>query len=459
MQEMVKKYDIAVVGGGVAGLYCCLQINSEYKVALFEATDRIGGRIETVNMEGFNAEYGAMRFDPSRQPILGKLIQELNLKVERFHEYNTPPITYRQTIYKLNDDEKDLNALSLIKLAIRKILKKSEKELLSLNEEELEHIKCEGKYNGEYLWKQGVWNLFSDVLSHDAIKYIINDGSFFHFVHENSGIDWIITNIKMFQMSENLKGIKNGMERLTDGMLKKITDKGIDVYKKHNLIDLKSSNIGEISLHFDNDKIFKADRVILAIPQRSLNFLKGLPESIKASLSSVVELPLSKCFFIVKDPWWEEDITNLGQIPFPARELHYQKIKGKGSIMVYSDRPYINFWAGYVNSQYHDKPEINCNKELAEKFAKLMHIDSRKILSYGIHDWGRAPYWAALHNWKPGVQSGKVREKLEAFSLDEGINQKKNIHICGEAFSDYQGFIEGSLRSANNVIQKYNINK
>lgn len=32
-------------------------------MALFEATNRIGGRIETVKMEGFNAEYGAMRVD------------------------------------------------------------------------------------------------------------------------------------------------------------------------------------------------------------------------------------------------------------------------------------------------------------------------------------------------------------------------------------------------------------
>ncbi len=42
------KYDIAIVGGGIAGLYCCLQADPDNKVALFESTDRIGGRIETV---------------------------------------------------------------------------------------------------------------------------------------------------------------------------------------------------------------------------------------------------------------------------------------------------------------------------------------------------------------------------------------------------------------------------
>lgn len=29
----------------------------------------------------------------------------------------------------------------------------------------------------------------------------------------------------------------------------------------------------------------------------------------------------------------------------------------------------------------------------------------------------------------------------------------KNVHICGEAYSDYQGFIEGALRSAEDVLE------
>ncbi len=42
------KYDIAVVGGGIAGLYCCMQADPDKKIALFESTNRMGGRIETV---------------------------------------------------------------------------------------------------------------------------------------------------------------------------------------------------------------------------------------------------------------------------------------------------------------------------------------------------------------------------------------------------------------------------
>src|SRR5215467_6677332 len=49
--------DVAVVGGGVAGLFCCLQLFNRYSsagtdeplktIALFEGSSRLGGRIES----------------------------------------------------------------------------------------------------------------------------------------------------------------------------------------------------------------------------------------------------------------------------------------------------------------------------------------------------------------------------------------------------------------------------
>lgn len=59
--EKMKEYDIAIIGAGIAGLYCCMRANPDKKVIFLKP---IGRRIETVKMDVFNAEYGAMRFDP-----------------------------------------------------------------------------------------------------------------------------------------------------------------------------------------------------------------------------------------------------------------------------------------------------------------------------------------------------------------------------------------------------------
>ena len=379
-----------------------------------------------------------------------KLIEDLGLETEHFHEYSGPSLHDIPLTYDLDENEKGLTILELISLTIQRVLHISKEQILNMTEKEMEHIRRETRYNGEFLWKQGLWNVFSDEIPLDAIKFLITNGSFYHLLHENpNAAEWIIIMVKMFQMSEKLKGIKNGMQKITDTMLEKIQEKGIVVYKNHTLRTITSSGEENIELFFDNGRTFCAKNVVLAIPPRSLKSVNGLPGDIKKLLPSVMEIPLLKCFFIIKDPWWKENIPNEGLTALPAREIHYSKKDDSGSIMVYSDRPYINFWSNYVTGEYHERTEIGCNKELPLMFARRMQIDPERIIMYGIRDWGRDPYGAACHIWRPGVRSWEVSPKLEAFSLNKN---DKNVHICGEAFSDFQGFMEGSLRSAHNVM-------
>jgi monoamine oxidase len=449
------KFDIAVIGGGIAGLYCCLHALQGRSIALFEATERIGGKVETVEMEGFTAEYGAMRFDPERQPLIGRLIQELGLETEPFPEYTSPGVELRRTRYDLTESEEHLTTLELMTLAICRILDKPGDELLAMTEAELEQVRRGWRYEGEPLWKYGLWNLFSHVLSYEALKYIIMDGSFYHFLHENPGAAaWMINWVKMLQMSKYLKGIKGGIQRITSAMLEKAERNGVGIYKRHTLKSIVPSKSKRLTLVFENGKRCESNHVILAIPPRSLRSISGLPSSLTRLLGLVLEIPLLKCFFIVKDPWWKENIPNQDIGSFPTREVHYYSRDGIGNVMVYADRPYINFWNRFVNSIQHEAAETCCNEELRLAFARSMQIDPDRIVAYGIRDWGRKPYGAACHLWKPGIEFWKVSEELEAFSLQEDATALRNVHICGEAFSDYQGFMEGALRSAENVMRR-----
>jgi hypothetical protein len=72
------------------------------------------------------------------------------------------------------------------------------------------------------------------------------------------------------------------------------------------------------------------------------------------------------------------------------------------------------------------------------------------IIFYGIRDWGREPYGAANHSWRPERKSWEIQRRLGAIKILPA--PKATMHVCGEAYSDYQGFIEGALRSAIYVL-------
>ena len=336
---------------------------------------------------------------------------------------------------------------------MQRVLEITETEMLSISENRLESIRRDGVFFGRPLWKQGLWNILESVISHNALRYIVMEGSFFHFIHENpSAAAWMITWVKMLQMSPNLRTIRHGMQSLTDAMVSNLIQNGTDIHSAHVLVGLESYDTKRVRLHFSEGQTYIAKQVVLTLPEHCLMRIGGLPMSIKALFGSVLDIPLLKCFFVVEDPWWKDNIPHLDMRNLPAREVHYQKHNGKGLVMVYADRPYLGFWSQYLRKGYETRAEIDGDEGLPLAFARLMKIEPKRILSYGIRHWGADPYGAACHLWKPGVKSWLVQDKVSAFSI--GRNGINNVHICGEAFSDYQGFIEGALRTAHEVMEK-----
>ena len=301
------------------------------------------------------------------------------------------------------------------------------------------------------------------------------------------------------------------LERLHD---ERKNNPGLCIQKDRKVLGLESSG-GEINVLIENEeKSVKARRVILALPKRPLEEMSwnGHPPqgTLKEAVNAVACLPLLKCFFVIDRPWWEDNRPlNRNASDIPTRELLYMKSNDgtKGLIMVYTDRPAITFWSDYLRTRETSRnqpqqepsedPQLESQEIARTWFLKLEkkvfesdasaelyfnggtavivkepgyprlwqrfvqfareyeHHDftEDRLLACGMRDWGKKPFGAAAHGWLPGVMSWKHIEFLEAFSLPPDASGIKNIHVCGEAFSDYQGFIEGSLRSARRVLR------
>ncbi|WP_291206960.1 FAD-dependent oxidoreductase [Hyphomonas sp.] len=91
---------VAIIGGGLAGLNAARLLHrAGISFQLFEARDRLGGRILTVDETGSPAEdgfdLGPSWFWPEMQPAIGNLVSELGLQA--FAQYSTGDMLFERT--------------------------------------------------------------------------------------------------------------------------------------------------------------------------------------------------------------------------------------------------------------------------------------------------------------------------------------------------------------------------
>ncbi|MBI4853071.1 MAG: protoporphyrinogen oxidase [Acidobacteria bacterium] len=78
---MAKKYDVVIVGAGITGLVTAYKLYKEgFRVKVLEQNIRVGGIVQSSNVDGFLLEYGPNSFQESDE--INELIKELNLSSE-----------------------------------------------------------------------------------------------------------------------------------------------------------------------------------------------------------------------------------------------------------------------------------------------------------------------------------------------------------------------------------------
>ena len=498
MSDVINS-DTIIVGGGITGLYTCYKLKQlkgvYHTISLFEGANRFGGRIETVEMGGFLAEYGPMRFEKIAQPLLMDLIAELGMETKHFAPYTAANDS--DSLFDLTFDESGgkrhgskLTTFELLKLGILRLLKASDGSMddpndprhwewwATLDEEYYSYVRNKAAYNDKYLFQMGFWNALSLVLSHRAVSKIIHYGTFYHVIHFNpNAAEWIIFWLRGLHPNDELVGIEQGTESLIHELVSRLvstSEHSVSLHFNHRLTALFPQSDGRVLLEFKTDHTtVKAltKHVVLALPRCPLMQLRPLlPEHIAELVDSVIPIPLVKCFFVNENPWWNESTSPQTRASStPSREIHYSfKKEGSGKrglVMVYGDSPSMNYWKPFVQQKEHLKAEVNLDQGLVEGYLQYLrsnpnNTDVREIKAeaeliscFGIRDWSREPFEAGCHIWKTGVRVEEAMKELTAFSLYGASLSDKNIHICDEAYSDFQGFIEGSLRTALKVIK------
>jgi hypothetical protein len=517
--------EIAVVGGGVSGAYSAWrlqQAKAEAHIGLFEYSDRIGGRLYTVTLPGLpnvKAEVGGMRYIPSQHIMVKCLVEQLKLATKDFPMGAPAPVGSNCNLFYLRGRHLRLHELAdAAKVPYN--LSWSERGLgpTNLQVQVMNNIypnmgnlslcdQMKLKVFGKALWEHGFWDLMYRVLSNEGYQFMKDAGGYDANVANANAV----TQLPATEYSDSTQflTLRDGYDQLPITLAKEFneifegaTPKGGRVHMNRRLAEIKiGSGDYPYTLIFEptitkEGKTLKADgdtltvrakKVILALPRRSLELIKGTffaNHWLKDNIPSVLIQSAFKLFLAYERPWWRalglvagRSITDL-----PVRQIYYFGTEGEqkhgwpfmNSLLMasYNDISTVPFWKGLEKGEPYRGYRPRClepgvkDTEIVPKREfpatdEMIQVANRQVAQvHGLPEIPM-PYSAVYHTWNEDPYGGGWHEWKANYRLDQVMWQMRkpvaehDIYIVGEAYSYNQGWVEGALDTAESTLRQF----
>lgn len=493
--------DVAVVGGGVSGIYVAwrlLTANSSTKaqsVSLFEASDRIGGRMHSTTPPGaphLRAEMGAMRF-PTTHKIVAGIVQHLGLETRPFPVNGANNLFYlrgqrfrqkewgdihRASRYGLESEDAAKSVDELLIQAIERYVPDAQR----LDAQAWQNVKQQRRALGMPLHQVPFEQLLLTAKGGEVLRIIRDAGGYDSFYKGwNAGemMSWIMAD---FWGSPSYLTLRDGYDALPRRLALEAQQAGAEINFHHSLRSVSTTeDHGERLLRLtfkigDNHREVLARKVVLAMPRRAIEGIDRssffFTESFSSDLRAVTAQQAAKCFLLFPKPWWSELGIQAGRsvTDLPIRQCYYMgaECEQRGAdkqnqhalLMIYSDDRHAAFWnclarsAGTTAGAGSANPwRSSCRDPIVKELVrqvKDLHGEPGCIeepAGWAHADWSRAPFGGAWHFWnantKPWEVIPRIRQPVAGTDL----------FVCGEAWSTDQGWVRGALTNAERLLQ------
>lgn len=520
--------DVAIIGGGVSGVYSGLRLltsertghspfpaDKHLEVAIFEQSNRIGGRLISVAPPGISTkvEIGGMRYTSEHKRVIS-LVEKFNLKPVPFPVQEDQNFAYlrgkhlriselkdaKNLPYTLKPDEATTENLTLgfTGVAAKRLLKEMTGEDKDLAHVDWQEIVEKYEFDGMSITDLPLRYLMQRMIGHEAYEFAVDSSGYDSILYTWSGADGFPWNLGDFGAKITYSRLEEGYQMIPLLLHREFTEHGGHTYMEHSLIgfdtiQLEDGTAGvELRIEHNNEiQTHQARNLILAMPRRALEMLEATGQvmnpantQVRDLIESVTPIPLFKLALCYNTPWWEnlpdaggnfkqisggESITDL-----PVRQVYYWYVDEKTGcavVLIYDDGLALTYWAGlrdhgdkFENQADSSGPEdglpdwndypapARMVNEAHRQIVEMHDADPAKVKSpyaAAYMDWGMDPYGGGANFWHVGVKSHQVSKDIVQPMKDTPV------FICGESYSHQQGWVEGALNTAEDMLHNH----
>ena len=402
--------DYAIVGGGIAGLYCARELavaHPKAKISVFEKYRIFGGRVLTYRKGPIHWEAGAGRIHKSHR-LFKQLLKEYHLtEVPIGHENFWRP-TYGSEAQPNPFEQSFPTWLNQLKMLPDHILATHTiHELLEKIVENPRELTKPFPYWGE------IFTLRADL----SLK------SFSAEMHGHEGFTVC----------------PEGYDSLINAMVTDCKKRGVVLINHMELIEVMPNTlwfaIGPRKLK-ERRSIMEVNskKMIFAMPQvalKAIRIFQSLP-----LLNCVKMEPLVRVYCIFPTAWFKD----IGRFVTGTKLRYFIPVGEKTVMISYTDG---DDTAPFING---DKDEINIGLALTDECRKMFpDRDIPNPTLTKVHPWD-----AGASYWIPGDYDPVAAQKQ---SLQPFGAANPSIHICGESFSLRQAWVEGALENTQELLR------
>ena len=341
----------------------------------------------------------------------------------------------------------------------------------------------EGPYKGRKANDLGFWNLIKDQVSEEGYTFLADAGGYF-----SNTINWNAAEAFPYMVGDfsdsatEYKTIEGGYDKIAYALAKAYLAKpDAAIWTGNRFVTFKKPDRSsyKYELVFFNEENrqecrIQANKIILAMPRRSLELLDqgnfffdpDTQAVLQKNIASVIKEPSFKILMGFESPWWKTDFgTAAGHsiTDLPIRQCYYFGTDPDDSHSLflgsYNDMRTTSFWRVLADDPVLFTPrptrltrqdDFEGLQSVQAPLVMVVEVMSQIKELHGLEtipdpyvtwykDWSLDPYGGGYHAWKAGYPIQRVMPYMRRPDPSEAV------HICGEAYSDQQGWVEGRV--------------